>query len=133
MKAPNSLTSSRSVNNSAADTLGGALSLVGSDGQTHGVHLGDSGSTDTLADLASTINGLGYGITASLSADRMSLTFLSTDSADSVSATSTVTDTYTSTSQTNTINDYIPEVNIGYYTVGDASDIRRLQHPEPGQ
>ena len=107
--------------NSGTDALAGSLSLVGSDGQTHGITLGQVG-TDTLTNLASTINGLGYGITASLNSDDTEITFLSTDSADSVTATSTITDSYNTTSQTDTINDYIPGVNIGYYTVGNASD-----------
>ncbi len=107
--------------NDGADALTGSLSLVGSDSQTHNITLGQAG-TDTLTNLAGTINGLGYGITASLSSDSTEITFLSTDSADSVTATSTITDTYTSTSQTDRINNYIPGVNIGYYTVGNAAD-----------
>jgi len=51
----------------AADTLtGGTLSIVGSDGKTHIIALGTANSTDTLANLAATINAAGYGVTASV-------------------------------------------------------------------
>jgi flagellin len=51
----------------AADTLtGGTLSIVGSDGKTHIISLGTANSTDTLANLAATINSAGYGVTASV-------------------------------------------------------------------
>ncbi len=46
------------------DTLGGSLSIVGADGQTHNIALGTAGSTDTLTNLAATINNAGYGLTA---------------------------------------------------------------------
>jgi flagellin len=50
----------------AADTLGGTLTVVGSDGVSHPITLGQAGSTDTLANLENTINTAGYGVTASL-------------------------------------------------------------------
>jgi len=51
----------------AADTLtGGTLAIVGSDGKTHNVSLGTANSTDTLANLAATINAADYGVTASV-------------------------------------------------------------------
>jgi flagellin len=51
----------------AADTLtGGTLSIVGSDGKTHIISLGTANSTDTLTNLAATINSAGYGVTASV-------------------------------------------------------------------
>ncbi|MGO8756563.1 MAG: flagellin [Terracidiphilus sp.] len=51
----------------AADTLtGGTVSIVGSDGKTHSLTLGTANSTDTLANLAATINAAGYGVTASV-------------------------------------------------------------------
>ncbi len=51
----------------AADTLtGGSLSIVASDGKTHIISLGTANSTDTLANLAATINSAGYGVTASV-------------------------------------------------------------------
>jgi flagellin len=51
----------------AGNTLtGGTLSIVGSDGKTHIIGLGTTNSTDTLANLAATINAAGYGVTASV-------------------------------------------------------------------
>ncbi|MFP5206637.1 MAG: flagellin [Acidobacteriota bacterium] len=53
--------------NAPGTTLtGGTLSIVGSDGKTHTLALGTANSTDTLANLAATINAAGYGITASV-------------------------------------------------------------------
>jgi flagellin len=72
------------------DTLGGTLSIVGSDGKSHAITLGTAGSTDTIANLENTINTSGYGVTASLSGGT-TLTFLSADSAVTVSATSSLT------------------------------------------
>jgi flagellin len=50
----------------AGDTLGGTLSIVGSDGVSHNIALGTPNATDTLADLESKINSAGYGVTATL-------------------------------------------------------------------
>ena len=50
------------------DTLGGTLTIVGSDGRSHTITLGLANSTDTLAHLAATINAAGYGVTASTNA-----------------------------------------------------------------
>jgi flagellin len=50
----------------ANDPLGGTMTVVGSNGQSHSITLGTQGSTDTLGDLAATINAAGYGITANL-------------------------------------------------------------------
>jgi flagellin len=57
--------------------LGDSLSIVqASNGTTVNLALGTVGSTDTLTNLASTINGTAaYGITATLSTDKTSLTF----------------------------------------------------------
>jgi flagellin len=80
----------------AADTLtGGSLSIVGSDGKTHIVTLGTPNSTDTLANLAATINSAGYGVTASVNssgyldghAASTLLTFTSANPAVTVSST----------------------------------------------
>ncbi|HEY1987384.1 MAG TPA: flagellin [Terracidiphilus sp.] len=51
---------------SPADTLGGTLTVVSADGKSHNILLGTANSTDTLANLAATINAAGYGVTASL-------------------------------------------------------------------
>ncbi len=50
----------------ANDTLGGNLTVVDSSGKSHAITLGTAGSTDTLGDLAATINASGWGITANL-------------------------------------------------------------------
>ena len=81
----------------SSDTLtGGTLSIVGSDGKTHNITLGTANSTDTLANLAATINSAGYGVTASLNtsgyldghAANTVLTLTSADSGVTVSANS---------------------------------------------
>jgi flagellin len=67
--------------NSASDKLGGTLSLTsGLTGvAAPTLTLGTAGTTDTLANLASTINSGGYyGITASLNAAKTELTFTQT-------------------------------------------------------
>ena len=54
------------VGTSATTLTGGNLQIVGSDGRTHNLALGTTNSTDTLANLASTINASGWGVTASV-------------------------------------------------------------------
>jgi flagellin len=76
--------------NTSADTLAGALTIVGSDGKSHAITLGAVNSTDTLANLAATINTDGYGVTASVSGTTMTLT--SADAAVTVSGAG-ITDT----------------------------------------
>ena len=80
----------------AGDTLtGGTLSIVGSDGKTHVIALGTANSTDTLANLAATVNAAGYGVTASVNssgyldghAASTLLTFTSANPAVTVSST----------------------------------------------
>jgi flagellin len=79
---------------SNSDTLTGTLNIVGSDGTTHNLQLGTANSTDTLANLASTINADGYGVTATVTAasgtnnNTESLVFTSADSNVTVSQTS---------------------------------------------
>ncbi|HEY1984919.1 MAG TPA: flagellin [Terracidiphilus sp.] len=51
-----------------ANKMSGSLNIVGSDGKSHIVQLGTAGKTDTLANLATTINGAGYGVTAAYTA-----------------------------------------------------------------
>jgi flagellin len=48
------------------DTLGGTLNITDSNGQVHSMTLGTANATDTLADLAATINAAGWGVTASV-------------------------------------------------------------------
>ncbi|MFP5206946.1 MAG: flagellin, partial [Acidobacteriota bacterium] len=58
----------------ATDTLSGTLNIVGSDGKTHQITLGTANSTDNIANLASTINAAGYGVTASVSGTKLEFT-----------------------------------------------------------
>jgi flagellin len=78
--------------NANAATLAGTLSIVGSDGTTHSVKLGTANSTDTLANLATTINSANYGVTATYTqaagTAAASLVFTSNDSSVTVSQTS---------------------------------------------
>ena len=76
----------------STDTLGGTLSFAVADGSTQTVTLGTANSTDTLANLASTINAAGYGVTASVNSAIVDghavgtvLTFTSANSAVKVS------------------------------------------------
>jgi flagellin len=52
----------------ANDAIAGSLNVVDSSGKSHAITLGTAGSTDTLGNLAATINASGWGITANLSA-----------------------------------------------------------------
>ena len=81
---------SLTVLGTAQDPLAGTLNIVGSNGATHSVTLGQADSTDNIADLAATINAAGYGITAAVTGD--TLTFSSAGSTASVSGTN-ITDT----------------------------------------
>ncbi len=92
-----------------ADTLGGTLTIIASDGKSHLITLGSLGSTDTIANLENTINTAGYGITASLSVGTLTLTSANPNVA--VSATSNLTASGGGTlSLTGT-----PTTNSGYY------------------
>jgi flagellin len=94
------------------DTLSGTLTIMDSSGNAHTQALGGAG-WDTLANIAATVNGAGYGITAAYSAAGTgSVTFTSASSKASITAasladtTATATDTPTYTAAT------------AYYTVG---------------
>jgi flagellin len=102
----------------ANQTLGGTLNIVGSDGATHNVTLGTSQSTDTLADLASTINGAGYGITAAVNGAGTQLTFTSSDANVSVSATDLTQNTIAAPAS----NAVIQNSGLGSLTVGNSTD-----------
>ena len=100
------------------DTLGGTLNIVGSDGKSHAFTLGQANSTDTVANLAGTINAAGLGVTATPNVAIVGghavgtvLTFTADDASINVSATNltdngaaiamtgqpSITDTFTST------------------------------------
>jgi len=67
------------------DTLGGTLTVAGSDGKSHAITLGTTGTTDNLADLMSTINSAGYGVNVTANGAGTELTFNSANPAVSVS------------------------------------------------
>jgi len=58
---------SMTTTGTANDQLAGTLSITDTKGASHTVTLGQTDSTDTLTNLASTINAAGYGITAAVS------------------------------------------------------------------
>ena len=72
----------------AGDDLTGTLTLKGSDGVVHTITLGTPGSTDTLNDLANTIDADGYGITATYNAGTKNDVFTSASAVASVTAAS---------------------------------------------
>ena len=82
--------------NQKADTLAGTLNLTnGITGASSTLALGTSGSTDTLANLVTTINNGGYGITATANQAGTMLTFTQTSgaAAAAVSNTGSIGDT----------------------------------------
>jgi flagellin len=84
------------IDSSSTTLTGGTLSIVGSDGKTHNLTLGAANSTDTLANLAATVNAAGWGVTASVNssgyldgnATSTMLTFASANPGVTVSANS---------------------------------------------
>jgi flagellin len=72
------------------NTLTGALAIVGADGVTTNVTLSAGSANNTPAKLATYINALNLGVTATASTDGTKITFAST-SADSVASVSVVT------------------------------------------
>ncbi len=97
----------------ATDALSGTLSVTDTSGVTHTITLGSAGSTDTLANLANTINATGYGITATYNAGTKSTTFTSASSTAAVTA-SGLGDTTTPAS--------VPTWTAGtYYSIGVAN------------
>ena len=88
------LTIANANNNADADAsvLSGTLSIVGADGKTHTITLGAANSTDTLANLATTINQDDLGVTATynavVGAKSANIVFTTADSAVTVAGTS---------------------------------------------
>jgi flagellin len=101
----------------AGDTLGGTLTIVGADGNNHNITLGMSDATDTLANLESTINGAGYGVTASLNQAGTELTFTTADPKVTVSASNLTQNTQPTTTTT-----IVEDSGLGSLTVGNISD-----------
>ena len=94
----------------AGDDLTGTLTLKGSDGAVHTITLGTPGSTDTLNNLANTIDADGYGITATYNAGTKSDVFTSASAVASVTAASL--------GDTNTPADVPTYTAATYYTTG---------------
>jgi flagellin len=87
------------TNSTDADTdaLSGSLNIVGADGKSHLINLGTEGKTDTLTNLAATINAAGYGVTAAYNAGSgttANIVFTSANPAVSVSTASTLSGTF---------------------------------------
>jgi flagellin len=99
------------------DTLGGTLSIVGSDGASHNITLGTANSTDTLTNLESTINAAGYGVTASLNLAGTELTFTTADSKVGITGDN-LTDISPAVPATTTITGSV----LGTMTVGAIGD-----------
>ncbi len=70
----------------ATDDLSGTLTVTDSSGVAHTITLGIAGVTDTLQDLANTINAAGYGITATYSAAAKDDVFTSASSKTAITA-----------------------------------------------
>jgi flagellin len=77
-----------------SDTLGGGLTIVGPDGKSHTTALGAANSTDTLANLAATINSANLGVQASYNAANHNIVFTSANASETISGTA-ITDTPT--------------------------------------
>jgi flagellin len=82
------------------DLLGGTLNIVGSDGASHSIDLGKANSTDTLQNLATTINGANYGVTATYDSTNHDISFTSANSAVTVTGTNLTDRTSIATSDT---------------------------------
>jgi flagellin len=79
----------------STDDLSGSLNIEGANGQNSTIALGAPLSTDTLTDLADTINSGGYGITAKVVGS--TLTFTSSNSSVSISGISLADATHPAT------------------------------------
>ena len=114
------------VGGTSLDPLAGGLTIIGSDGVTHSITLGQADSTDNINNLAATINADGYGVTAAVAGS--TLTFTSASSAVSISGAN-LDDTVTAVDGTAPVvaAGAAPKgnvaANIGTYTLGNATDI----------
>ena len=97
------VTNNTSAPDAQGATLAGTLNVTGGDGKSHSITLGTANSTDTLANLAATINAAGYGVTATYNAttsvaDQANIVFTSANAAVTVAQSSaTLTGTGTGT------------------------------------
>jgi flagellin len=71
----------------ATDDLSGTMTVTDSSGVAHTITLGIAGQTDTLQNLANTINADGFGITATYSAANRDDVFTSASSKSAITAT----------------------------------------------
>jgi flagellin len=101
----------------AGDTLGGTLSIVGSDGASHNITLGTTNSTENLTNLESTVNAMAIGVTASLNQAGTTLTFTSANSKVSVTGTN-----LTQSSAPSTANVQVTGSGLGTITLGSKND-----------
>jgi flagellin len=114
------------VGGTSLDPLAGSLTIIGSNGVSHSITLGQADSTDNITDLAATINADGFGVTASVVGS--TLTFTSASSGVSVSGAN-LDDTVTAVDATAPVvaAGAAPKGNvagnIGTYTLGNATDI----------
>jgi flagellin len=99
------------------DTLGGTLSIVGSDGANHNIPLGTANSTDSLNNLEATINSAGYGVTATVNPAGTQLTFTTVDPKVTITG-SNLTQNTASIPSTITVGGS----GLGSLTVGSSSD-----------
>lgn len=72
----------------ATDNLTGTLTVTDSSGTVHSITLGTVGSTDTLSNLAATLNASGYGITATYNAGAKDDVFTSASTKTAITAAS---------------------------------------------
>jgi flagellin len=104
-----------------ADLLGGTLTVVASDGASHAITLGTANSTDNLSNLAATINGGNYGVTATYNSTNHNVVFTSANSGATVTGTS-ITD-QTSAAASDTANLAIVNSGLAKNTAGTAGTI----------
>jgi flagellin len=114
----------------ALDQLAGTMTVTDTKGANHTITLGQANSTDTLTNLAATINAAGYGITAAVNTTGTPGTILTFTSASSTAAVngSSLTDDVTAvdgTAPTSTTTGIKGNVagSIGTFVLNNATDI----------
>jgi flagellin len=107
------------------DTLGGTLNITGSNGKTTNLVLGTANSTDTVSNLAATINAGNYGVTASVDSTGKILTFASGNSAVTVSGTSVTDGIHTASTITTTPATVVAGAggSVGTFATTNATDL----------
>jgi flagellin len=100
----------------SVDIMQGTITIVGSDGKSHPITLGAANATDTLANLASTINAAAYGITATMNATGTALTMTSANSAVTVTGAN-ITDTTAASSAATAVSAGVLTLNTNFDTM----------------